>query len=303
MRIIRIFKRYLRSPRKLIKVLGALGWFNWFSDRIYLKLVFWAETGKKLNLKNPKTYNEKLQWLKLYDRKPEYSIYVDKYAVRSYIEKTIGDTYLIPLLGIYNSVEEIDWNSLPNKFVLKCTHGSGSNIICTDKNKLDIQASKMKLNKWMKKSWYWFGREWPYKNVKKRIIAEKFLYGIGQAIPKDYKFWTFNGKVKFTNVHFHDNYKTKINIYNRNWELQNYGMVYENDLNILHKKPRNYNKMINYSEKIAKELKLRFVRVDFYEVGDKIYSGEITFFPTSGFIKFYPDHNTLDKKYGDLLKL
>ena len=139
-------------------------------DKLFLKKKFRYHTGKKLNLKNPKTFNEKLQWLKLHDRRPEYVTYVDKYAVKDYIKDTIGEEYLIPLIGVYNSVDDINWSQLPNQFVLKCTHGSSSNIICTDKRKLNIKDAKSKLKKWMNKNWFWYGREWPYKNVKPRII-------------------------------------------------------------------------------------------------------------------------------------
>lgn len=291
----------MRKPRKMIKPLGHIGIFNWLPDKPYLKLVYWAETGRRLNIDSPSTFNEKLQWLKLYNRKPEYSNYVDKYTVRSFIQKTIGEEYLIPLIGVYNNVEEINWEMLSNKFIIKCNHGSGTNIICTDKNSFDIKEAKRRLNKWMKKSWYWFGREWPYKNVKKKIIIEELLQDKNRSVPMDYKCWVFNGKVEFINVHFKDNGRTKINIYNRDWELQSFGMVYNNDLGRIHEKPKNYQKMIDFAQKISNGLP--FVRVDFYEVNGKLYSGEITFYPTSGFIRFHPNHDELDKMYGDLLNL
>jgi hypothetical protein len=303
MSIINKYKKYFFNPKKLIIPLGTRGFFNWLSDRKYLELAYWAQTGRKLNLKNPKTFNEKIQWLKLYDRKPEYSIYADKYEVRQFISATIGSEYLIPLIGIYKSVDEINWDDLPKQFVLKCTHGSGSNIICPDKSKLNIEDAKIKLKKWMKKSWFWFGREWPYKNIKPRIIVEEFLINEENSIPNDYKCWAFNGEVKFINVHFHEEGKTKINIYNTDWKLQSFGMVYNNNLKINHIKPLNLVRMIKISEKIAKKIGSCFLRVDFYEVNGKLYSGEITFYPTSGFIRFFPDHNELDRKYGDLLEL
>jgi hypothetical protein len=293
----------IKNPMLIISYSAIKGYLNWMSDRLYLILLYKAITGKKLNIDNPITFNEKLQWLKLHNRKSEYSNYVDKYTVRSYISGTIGDEYLIPLIAVYNSVQEINWESLPNKFVLKCNHGSGINIICTDKSTLNIEEAEKKLKKWMKKNWYWFGREWPYKYVENKIIAEELLQDKNSGLPNDYKLWVFNGEVKFINVHFRDKGKTKINIYNRNWEIQNFGMVYENDLNIIHEKPKNYNKMIDYAEKMAKELELPFIRIDFYEVNAQVFFGEITFYPTSGFIKFYPNHKELDKKYGDLLEL
>lgn len=156
----------------------------------------WIESEMYGKMYNQINFNEKLQWLKLYDRKPEYSIYVDKYAVREYIAKTIGEQYLIPLISVYNSVEEINWNTLPNQFVLKCTHGSGMNIICSDKNKLDIQPAKRKLKKWMRINYYLSYREWAYKNVKPRIICEKYMVDESGIELKDYKLKCFNGKVK-----------------------------------------------------------------------------------------------------------
>lgn len=147
-RTIRNIKRYLKNPKKLILTLVRYGWFHWLLDKSYLKLIYWGEMGKKFNLQNPKTYNEKLQWLKLYDRNPEFSIYADKFDVRKQISETIGDKFLIPLLGVYNSVEEINWNALPNQFVLKCTHGSGANYISSDKNKLNIKEAQKKLRSW-----------------------------------------------------------------------------------------------------------------------------------------------------------
>jgi len=296
-----IFKIIL-NPSKMIKPLGHKGFFNFLPDRIYLKLVYRAETGKKLNLDEPECFTEKLQWLKLYNRKLEYSMYVDKYKVRSYIADKIGEKHLIPLVDeVYTNVDDIKWDKLPMEFVIKCNHGSGTNIICKDKSKLNIDMSKKKLKKWMKKSWYSFGREWPYKSIEKKIIVEKLLYDKNQATLNDYKFWVFNGEVKYINVHFKIKDKTIFNIYNLNWELQNFGMVYENDASIRHEKPINLNQMIIYAEKLAYELP--FVRVDFYEVNNQVYFGEITFYPTSGFIKFHPNHNELDRKYGKLLSL
>ena len=144
-------------------------------DIPFLKLQYRYHLGQKLNLKNPKTFNEKIQWLKLYDKKPEYTTYVDKYAVREHIKEIIGEEYLIPLIGVYDSVDDIDWDRLPNKFVLKCTHGSSCNIICEDKSELDIETANRKLTKWMNRNWYWYGREWPYKNMKPRILCEEYL--------------------------------------------------------------------------------------------------------------------------------
>lgn len=147
----RTLRKLLASPGKFVMAMGHYNVFNWLPDSLYLKLVYKGETGLKLDLKNPKTFSEKLQWLKLNDRKEIYKTYVDKYAVRKYISETIGEQYLIPLLGVYDSVDEIPFEELPDRFVLKCTHGSSSNIICTDKSKLNIENAKAELSRWMKK--------------------------------------------------------------------------------------------------------------------------------------------------------
>src|SRR5690554_3625830 len=157
---------------KFTTSLGSRKFLNFLNDKTYLKLAYYGKMNKKLNLKNPKLFTEKLQWLKLNDRNPLYTELVDKYAVRTYIKEQLGKEYLIPLIAVYDKVNEIEWDKLPNQFVIKCTHGSGSNIICRDKNRLSIKESNKKLKKWMRKNWYWFGREWPYKNVKPRIIIE-----------------------------------------------------------------------------------------------------------------------------------
>jgi len=289
-RLIEIINRYINSPRKTIRAFGMHGLINWLPDRLYLKLVYWCEFNKKLNLESPVTYSEKLQWLKLFDRNPEYSTYVDKYAVRSYINKVIGDQYLIPLLGVYDSVEEIKWGLLPNKFVLKCTHGSGSNIICTDKNKLDVQTSIMKLNKWMKKSWYWFGREWPYKDVRRRIICEKFISET-DSTPNDYKVLCFEGKAKLIEVHMNRFGNHNQDFYDVNWNKTEISQRTPIS-NIILKKPQILEKMIQLSEVLAQNK--HHVRIDWYVVENKLYFGEITFFDASGFCPF-------DKEEYDLM--
>lgn len=266
----------------MIRTLGRQRWLDWLPDRPYLKLVYWGETGKKLNIDAPVTYNEKLQWLKLYDRKPEYCNYVDKYAVRSYISKTIGEHYLIPLLGVYDKVEEIDWESLPDKFVLKCTHGSGSNIICKDKGNLDIEASKIKLNKWMKKSWYWFGREWPYKNVIPRIVCESFI-SESDNTPDDYKFLCFNGKVKLIEVHIDRYGSHKQDFYDEEWNKTAISQEGTRS-DFVYEKPPLFEKIIQLSEQLAS--KIIHVRIDWFVVKDKLYFGEITFYDGSGFVAF-----------------
>ena len=165
-------------------------------DVVWLKLRFRMRMGRTLNLKNPQTYNEKLQWLKLHNRNPLYTKLVDKYEVRKYVAEKIGEEYLVPLLGVWDKFEDIDFDKLPNQFVLKCTHDSGGLVICKDKTKLDIQAAKKKINCCLKMNYYWNFREWPYKNVKPRIIAEKYMEDSVDGELRDYKFYSFSGIAK-----------------------------------------------------------------------------------------------------------
>jgi hypothetical protein len=294
---IQVIASILKNPMSIILILGDKGLFNWVPDKSYLKLVYWGEMGQKLNLEKPKTFNEKLQWLKIHDRKPVYNEYVDKFAVRAHIAKTIGEQYLVPIIGLYTNVEVIDWNELPNQFVLKCTHGSSSNIICSDKNSLDIEKSKKKLRKWMKKNWYWFGREWPYKDVRPRIICEKFITETGVA-PDDYKVLCFNGKAKLIEVHIDRFGDHKQDFYDINWKktsISQGGTI----SNRVYPKPKMFEQMMYLSEKLASDL--IHVRVDWYVVDNKLYFGELTFFDGAGFTRF--DNEEDDLRLGSMINL
>ena len=296
-RMINIFKRYLKNPKKLIRTFGIYGLFNWMSDESYLKLLYWGEIGKKLNLKDPETFNEKLQWLKLNKRIPEYSIYVDKYAVRSFIADKLGEKYRIPHLGIYNRVEDDDWDSMPGKFVLKCTHASGTNIVCRDKSKLDIEAAKKKLKRWMEINWFWYSREWPYKNVKPRIICEEFISETDNT-PDDYKVLCFNGKAKLIEVHIDIFNSHTQDFYDIKWNKTNISKVYPNST-ILYDKPKQFDKMIELSELLANNI--IHVRVDWFLFKNKLYFGEMTFFDCSGLEPFdNPDDDYLLGSWIDL---
>ncbi len=274
-------KKILKKPKKIIRILGDKKMFNWLNDKSYLKLLFYCEMGYKLDLKNPKTFNEKLQWLKLNDRKEFYNILVDKYNVREYISNTIGNEYLIPLIDVYYSVEEINWDVLPNSFVIKCTHGSGSNIICKDKRSLDIKQAKKRLKKWMKKNWYWFGREWVYKDLKPKIIIEKHM-ALNQKYLEDYKVLCFGGKAKLIQVHLdrYDNHTQDYYDINFNKTEISQG----NSSNKIIEKPKVFDEMIKLSEKLSKDL--AHARIDWYIVDNKLYFGEITFFDGSGLWPF-----------------
>lgn len=271
------------------------------SDKTYLKLIYYTKFDKKLNLKNPKTFNEKLQWLKLYKRNDLYTTMVDKYEVKTYAGSKIGEKYIIPTIGVYDKWEEIDFKKLPNKFVMKCTHDSGGVVICTNKKKLNIDYSKELINGNLEKSFYKLGREWPYKNVKPRIIIEEF---IGQDLT-DYRFYCFNGKVKY--IYEYENkasedsckpHPTYCNVYDENWKLQEFKNSYDRTPYET-KKPKKLAKMIEIAEELSKGIP--FIRVDLYNINEKIYFGELTFYPGSGFSKFFPEK--YDYILGDLIDL
>lgn len=268
-------------------------------DKTYLKLQYKNRMGKELSLEKPQTFNEKLQWLKLYDRNPEYTKMVDKYEAKKYVAYIIGEEYIIPTLGVYDRFEDINFEILPNQFVIKCTHDSGGLIICKDKTKLGIGEARKKINKSLKKNYYYSGREWPYKNVKHRIIVEKYMKEENEEL-KDYKFFCFNGKVKFFKIDFDRFINHRANYYDINGKILPFGEEicppdFTRDIYL----PKNLKKMINLAERLSKNIK--FLRVDFYEINNKIYFGELTFYPAAGFGRFIPDE--YDKILGDMLKL
>ncbi len=266
-----------------------MGLTNFLPDKLYLKMRFYLEMGKKIDLKNPQTFNEKLQWLKIYERNPEYTKMVDKYEVRKYIAEKIGEEYLIPLIGVWDKFDDIDFSKLPDQFVLKCTHDSGGLVICRDKSKLDIDKARRKINKCLKRDFFKLTREWPYKNVKPRIIAEKFMSDKSGGEIKDYKIHNFNGKSRFILVcdgRFSKEGITE-DFYDAAWNHMSIKRPNAPNKSKRHDKPLTLEKMIELSEIIAKDIP--FVRTDFYEIDGKIYFGEITFFPASGLKKFEPN--------------
>ena len=261
--------------------------FKFLDDKTYLRILYYLYFHKRLHLKNPQTYNEKLQWLKLYDRKPIYTKMVDKYEAKKYVENIIGKEYIIPTLGIYNGFEEIDFNKLPNRFVIKCTHDSGGLVICKDKHNLDINKTKRIINKCLKKNFYYIGREWPYKNVQPRIIIEEYMEDNKVKELRDYKFLCFNGNPQLMFIAT-DRQKgeTKFNYYDMNFNFLDFKQGHPNDKKKIDK-PINFNKMIELSKKLSKGIP--HLRVDFYEINGKIYFGELTFYHYSGFMKFEPE--------------
>ena len=272
---------------------------NWMPDKMFINLRYRAIFHKKIDWKNPKTFNEKLQWIKLNDHNPEYIKMVDKYLVREYIAEKIGEEYLIPLLGVYDSSEEIDYDILPEQFVLKCTHDSGSVIICRDKKAFDKDEANKKLSYCLSRNLFYWGREWPYKFVKPRIVAEKFLSELSGDV-SDYKFFCFNGKVKCFKVDFDRFTDHRANYFDPQGNLLDCGEVvcppkFEHQVEI----PKELEEMISLAERLAEGIP--FVRVDFYDVDSKIYFGELTFFPATGFGRFTDDK--WDSILGDWLEL
>jgi hypothetical protein len=250
--------------------------------------------GKRLRLNPPVTFSEKLQWLKLYGNKEEYTQMVDKYEVKKHVADIIGEEYIIPTLGVWDKFDDIDFEQLPNQFVLKCTHDSGGLVICKDKSKLDINAARKKLNKCLARNYYWQTREMPYKNVKPRIIAEKYMADESETELKDYKFFCFDGKVRLCQVISDRLSNEKIDFYDTDWNrlVGLVGLVglsenvKNSDTEII--RPLNYNQMITNATKLSKNIP--FVRIDQYKTkGGQIFFGEITFYPKSGMGNFKPD--------------
>ncbi|MBR3365939.1 glycosyl transferase [Candidatus Saccharibacteria bacterium] len=273
--------------------LDNLGFLR-MSDKKYLDLKFLVMTGKKLNLDNPKTFNEKLQWLKLYDRNPEYIKMVDKYKVKEYVAKKIGEEYLVPTFGVYDDFDEIDFGKLPKQFVMKATHDSGTVAICKNKKNFNRNNAKKVLQKSLRKNFYLQSREWPYKDVKPRIIVEGYL---GNNL-NDYKLFCFNGKPEIVLVCSDRQFDLKETWFNRDFELLEL-VEGGHRMDASLKKPLNFSKMLEFSKELAKDIP--FVRVDFYEESGKLYFGELTFYPAGGYERFDPE--VWNKKMGDMINL
>ena len=270
-------------------------------DRWFIQAKYFYHFRKFADLRHPKTYNEKLQWLKLYNRKPEYSKMVDKYEAKKIIASIIGDEYVIPAYGVWDKFDDINFDILPNQFVLKTTHDCGGIVVCKDKSKLDKNTARKFLEKHLKRNYYAEGREWPYKNVKPRILAEKFMEDEKTQELRDYKFFVFNGKVRMLFIasdRQSEKEQTKFDFFDANFnhlDLSNGHPNREEEI----KKPVTFDLMKDLSEKLSKDIP--HVRVDFYEVNGKVYFGEMTFFHWSGFVPFNP--SKWDEILGDWIVL
>lgn len=294
--------KYLTSADYRFLINAGFGKYNNMPDKEYLKRKFKAAMGKPLDLENPKMFSEKLQWLKLYDRRPEYTQMVDKYLVREHIAKTIGEEYLIPLLGVWEDPNQIDFASLPEKFVLKCNHNSGKGMcICKDKSKLDIAKVKEELRKGLQQDYYLRGREWPYKDVPRRIVAEQYMEDDRTQELPDYKFFCFNGQVKALFIATERNNpagETKFDFFDDQFNHLPFINGHPNAA-IPPEKPQMFEKMKELAGVLSKEIP--HVRVDFYEVNGKIYFGELTFSHWSGMMPFEPEE--WDYRFGEWIKI
>lgn len=285
---------------RLMNSLSFRGYLKWLPDELFLKIMFRLKIGVWPNLKNPKTFNEKIQWLKLHDRNPLYTRLVDKYEVRQYVKDMIGEEYLIPLLGVWDNFDDIDFDALPNQFVLKCTHDSGGLVICKDKSKLNIPAAKKKINACMKRNYYWVLREWPYKNVKPRIVAEKYMEDEPGKGLKDYKFFCFDGIVKAMFVATdREAHQTKFDFFDENFIHLPIKQHYPNNKECKIEKTAGFEEMKRLASKLTSDFP--HCRADFYDVGGKVYFGELTFSHFSGLEPMDPME--WDLKFGEMLDL
>lgn len=300
-KLLRAGGRYLTSPDYRFLVNAGLGFYDRMPDEAYLRRYFRAAMGKELDLEHPQTFNEKLQWLKLHDRKPEYTKMVDKIEAKKYVASILGEEYIIPTLGVWDSPDEIDFDALPEQFVLKCNHNSGLGMcICRDKSALDIPKVRRELRKGLRENYYLHGREWVYKDVKPRILAEQFMKSDVGGLT-DYKVHCFNGEPKLILVckdRFTKNGLTE-NFFTSDWKPLNIRRpTHPNSPNGI-TKPTELPEMRLLAQKLSKNTP--FLRADFYIIGHKVYFSELTFYPASGFEKFVPE--AWDYTLGSWIKL
>ena len=294
-------KDFINNPQYFITSPAAKGYLDWVPDAVYLKILYRIVTHRKLHLRHPKHYNEKLQWMKLHDRKPEYARMVDKYEVRSYIAELLGEEYLIPCLGVYSSFEDIDFDKLPDRFVIKCTHDSGSVVICKDKSAFDIESARNQINAGMKRNYYSTYREWPYKGVKPRIIIEQYMDGDDGDL-KDYKVMCFDGKALMVQTHenrFVEGKEHTQTFYDRDWKILDLKQFGLEPVDEPGERPALMDEIFRLSEIVSRDM--CHVRVDWYIIDEKIYFGEITFYDGSGFDAFLTED--MEEYMGSLIKL
>ena len=292
----------------MLKSLQGISWlvmfycFRWLPDVLYLKGMYLSQMGRRLNLQDPRSFSEKMQWLKLYNQIPEYTILVDKIKAKDYVASVLGEEYIIPTLGVWDDPDSIDFDALPERFVIKCNHNSGTGMyICKDKSRMDVEKVKAGLRKGLRENYFRGNREWPYKNVPRRILAERYIDPDPQTndLP-DYKFFCFCGEPKYCQVISGREGKMCIDFFDKEWnhqpfhEPRNYPFS-----DNLPQRPVHLEQMWEFARRLATGKP--FSRIDFYDVGDNVFFGEITFFPTSGMGGFDPEE--FDVKLGEMIVL
>jgi hypothetical protein len=300
-KMIESIQYYLKNPVEFFYSLGEKTVFKSLSDEKYLKIMYKHRMGKELNLDNPVTYCEKLQWLKLNGRNPLYSTLVDKYEVKKYVADLIGEKYIIKTLGVWDSFDDIDFDKLPNSFVLKCTHDSGGISICKNRESFNFDNARKKINKCLRTDYYLKSREWPYKAVKPRIIAEEYMEDASTKELRDYKFFCFGGEVKLLFVASERQKKeeeTKFDFFDMDFNHLDFTNGHPNAKK-LPEKPDCFDEMKRLATILSQGMP--HVRVDFYEVNGRVYFGEITFFHWSGMMPFRPEK--WDRILGDWIQL
>lgn len=300
-RMLEIIKKILFDGNVRLNYLTRLRITDRIPDEYFLCVKYQCNLKQELSLASPKTFNEKLQWLKLYDRKPEYTMMVDKYRVREYIAGAIGEEYLIPLIGVWDTPEEIDFDALPNQFAMKCNHNSGLGMcICTDKSRLNVKKVRKELQRGLKQDYYRIHREWPYKDVPRKIIAEQFMKSDAGGLT-DYKIHCFNGEPKVILVckdRFTETGLTE-DFFSPQWEHLDIRRPTHPNASQPIARPKELAQMLSLAQKLSQEIP--FLRVDFYIIEHRIYFSELTFFPASGFERFVPEK--WDYILGDWLEL
>ena len=297
--------KFINDSSYRFYILRRISGLKWLSDENYIKLSYKMKMGKDLDLERPQLFSEKMQWLKLYNRDPRYSKMVDKYQAKEYVKNIIGEEYIVPTYGIWDSFNDIDFEILPEKYVLKCTHDSGGLAICRDKRTFDIEHARKVITHSLKQNYYWAGREWPYKNVKPRILAEKYLQQSGENNQRgliDYKFFCFNNVPLFTYISrgLEHHPTAEISFYDMDGKEMSF---HRSDYKPFHNAvmPSNFQEMKQIVDCLANEINSPFVRIDLYSINNQIYFSEITFSPCGGMIPFEP--KSADNELGKLLKL
>lgn len=291
--------KVLRSIRgKLLKFVAPV-----LSDRQFIKLMFYHRVGYWCNLQTPQTFCEKIQWLKLNNQRPDFTKLVDKVDSKGFVERIVGKEYIIPTLGVWDHFDDIDFSKLPDGFILKCAHDSSKGVVVKDKTQIDITSLKKRMEHFQKRSYFMHNREYPYKDVPHRLIAEQFMVNGTDNELKDYKFFCFNGKAEYCQLIADRTTDETIDFYDRSWNHQEFIGLNPNVHQALVSeiKPVNYQEMLEVADKLATAINHPFVRIDLYNVNGKVYFGEITFFPAGGYGTFRP--KVWDSKLGQMINL